>query len=486
MVKIEAVLYARVSSKEQEKEGFSIPAQIDLLNKYARKKNIKIIKEFVEAESAKEAGRTKFNEMIKYIKKNKNISAILVEKTDRLYRNSEDPIYIFSLGIDIHFVKENKILNKTSNSNDLFIHDINIALARRFINNLSEETKKGVQRKIEEGYFNAKPPYGYKKIDKKISVIDINAANFVKRAFELYAKADISLKNLRKILYEEGYIYRTNYPKISVGQLEAMLKNEEYMGFIRHHGKLYEGKHQPIISNRLFNQVQLAFKKDNKPKTQKDRIFLYSGLIKCEECGRAITSEIKRNKFIYYHCTGNYGKCKNKKNYVREEIIDEQIKQGLEKVVIDDSLSDYLNKILEESYKDLNIITKEKHNYIKKEISQIKTRQDKLLGLYIDGDINKEIWNEKNKQYTEQIIELEKQISSYKGSNFDYINKGKNIIELAKCAYRLYHKQNTEEKRKMLKILFSNTTLNGRNLSYEYNMPFSFFVKISKNKENYP
>lgn len=88
--RIKAVIYARVSSEEQKKEGFSIPAQLDLLHDFARKNNIEIIKEFEEAETAKQAGRHKFNEMLKFLKKNKDVKNILCEKTDRLYRNFKD------------------------------------------------------------------------------------------------------------------------------------------------------------------------------------------------------------------------------------------------------------------------------------------------------------------------------------------------------------------------------------------------------------
>ena len=102
-----AVLYARVSSDRQEKEGFSIPAQIKLLHEYAKKNNILIVEEFVESETAKKAGRTQFNNMVKYLKKNSTVRIILVEKTDRLYRNLKDYVTLDDLnGLAIHFCKE--------------------------------------------------------------------------------------------------------------------------------------------------------------------------------------------------------------------------------------------------------------------------------------------------------------------------------------------------------------------------------------------
>ena len=74
-------LYARVSFERQEKEVFSIPAQIKLLREYASKNNFKIVEEFVEAETAKRAGRHQFNKMITFLKKIKALRQFLSKKT---------------------------------------------------------------------------------------------------------------------------------------------------------------------------------------------------------------------------------------------------------------------------------------------------------------------------------------------------------------------------------------------------------------------
>ena len=85
-----AVAYARVSSKDQEREGFSIPAQQKLLRQYAREHGLVIVQEFVDVETAKQAGRGGFGEMLAFLKATPTCRIILVEKTDRLYRNFRD------------------------------------------------------------------------------------------------------------------------------------------------------------------------------------------------------------------------------------------------------------------------------------------------------------------------------------------------------------------------------------------------------------
>jgi DNA invertase Pin-like site-specific DNA recombinase len=102
-----AVLYARVSSKDQEREGFSIPAQQKLLRGYANENGFTILEEFTDIETAKEAGRGQFGRMLKFLQANPSCRAILVEKTDRLYRNPRDWVSIDDMRLDLHFAKEN-------------------------------------------------------------------------------------------------------------------------------------------------------------------------------------------------------------------------------------------------------------------------------------------------------------------------------------------------------------------------------------------
>jgi predicted site-specific integrase-resolvase len=66
--RLTTVIYARVSSKEQEKEGFSIPAQLKLLHQYATDHGFPVLQEYIDVETAKRAGRTGFTEMVGFFK----------------------------------------------------------------------------------------------------------------------------------------------------------------------------------------------------------------------------------------------------------------------------------------------------------------------------------------------------------------------------------------------------------------------------------
>ena len=225
--KIKAIAYGRVSTAEQENEGFSIPAQLDLLNEFAEKNNIELVKIFTEAETAKDVGRHQFKEMLKFLKANNDVNMVIAEKTDRLYRNFYDYIDldVDKTGYSVCLVKEGTILTQDSSSHEKFMHGLKVLLAKNFIDNLREETQKGRKKKVETGFFIGQVPYGYQKINKNDSILHPQKSKFVKRAFEIYAQGNISLKNTVQQLYNEGFIYTPSHAKISSGQLEKMLKN---------------------------------------------------------------------------------------------------------------------------------------------------------------------------------------------------------------------------------------------------------------------
>ncbi|NJL71956.1 MAG: recombinase family protein [Candidatus Competibacteraceae bacterium] len=117
----QAVMYVRVSSQEQEDEGYSTDAQERLIKEYAKKHGYKIIKTFEDVETAKRAGRSEFGKMIAFIEEQDGrCQHILAEKTDRIYRNIKDWVIIEDLGVDLHLVKEGKIISSTAPSNDKF------------------------------------------------------------------------------------------------------------------------------------------------------------------------------------------------------------------------------------------------------------------------------------------------------------------------------------------------------------------------------
>jgi site-specific DNA recombinase len=110
-----------------------------------------ITKEFLDTETAKTTGRPEFAAMVGYFKQHLECRVLLVEKTDRLYRNFKDYVTIDELKLEIHFVKENVILSDQSRSSEKFVHGIKVLMAKNYIDNLSQEVRKGLRTKAAQG-----------------------------------------------------------------------------------------------------------------------------------------------------------------------------------------------------------------------------------------------------------------------------------------------------------------------------------------------
>ena len=162
-----AVIYARVSSKEQEEQGYSIPAQLDFLQNYAKSKGLEVIKIFTESMTAKDAGRIEFNKMLKFAQKQRYGCHVIIEKNDRLLRNEDDEALLIKLAvkqglIDLHLPKDHLILNRDSTPHEIFMFHMLCGMSCMYPRNLSREIKKGLDKKADLGDYPFKAPIGYK------------------------------------------------------------------------------------------------------------------------------------------------------------------------------------------------------------------------------------------------------------------------------------------------------------------------------------
>lgn len=485
-----AVLYARVSSDEQERQGFSIPAQVKFLREYAQKNNIAIVREFTESETAKKSGRKEFNAMVKFLKSSKDVNAILVEKTDRLYRNPSDYGLIDESQFEIHFVKEHEILDENASSHQKFVHGLKVLIAKNFIDNLREETRKGLKEKAEEGIFPNRAPYGYKNVrnDRGKSVIEVDETRtlFVKRAFEIYSKGDISIKDTASQLYNEGIFYRTYSPRITPGALEDMLKNPFYTGVFRFRGEIMQGTHVPIISKILFERVQRAFKKDGKPLYRKHQ-FLLGNFITCGDCGCSVVGEIKKQKYVYYRCTWAHGKDKcNNLKYYSEKFLLEQLADAVKAVEIDEELKkEIINAVIQLNKQEQNF---QQDNLQRLNLEAEKIRQE-IRAVYqdkLDGVLSTEQWQEENEFRQQKLSMIKTKMEAFDNTNQRFMDDINSTLELLNGLYDVYLQISDEQKVDLLKTLLSNCVLKSGKLSWAYKKPFCYLVERADFKNIYP
>src|SRR3984893_6407173 len=471
----EAVIYARVSSKEQEREGYSIPAQRKTLMGYAPENDFRVIREFVDVETAKCAGREQFGEMIAFLRNNPKCRTVIVEKTDRLYRNFRDYLALEDLDVEIHLAKEGQIINKDARSQAKLIHGMQTVIARHYIDNLREEVCKGMREKAEQGIYPSRPPLGYKnnKLEHTIE-IDSPATPIAKRIFELYATGKYCLASLRKQIQAEFG------KKLAKGYLHRLLKNPFYGGFFVWEGKKYQGTQAIFIDPAIFQRTQEILNSSHRPKLHRHE-FAFSGLLTCAFDDCAVTAEIKKGRYVYYHCTGYRGKCALP--YMREEAVGEQLGPVLKNIHIPDEVLGSLQDSLAEDSEQVRQESAAQRIRLEQRLAAVRRRLDQVYLDKLDGKISEEFWEQKNAEWQEEAIGLALALRAFSTANPDRLLTANRILELANKAYSLYLGQNAAERGKLLRIVLSNCATDGVSLYPAYTKPFDLIFERAKTEE---
>jgi site-specific DNA recombinase len=466
-----AVVYARVSSKEQEKEGYSIPAQLKLLREYAKANGFVVVEEYVDVETAKEAGRASFGEMIAYLKAYPSVRVMLVEKTDRLYRNLKDWVTVDELEVEIHFPKEGVVLSRNSRSTDKFMHGIKVLMAKNYIDNLSEEARKGMQEKAEQGIWPTVAPLGYRNIvgsdGKKIIEPDPVSAPILSRLFEWYATGVLSLKEVADKARAIGLVYRKSGAAVPVSTVHAVLRNPLYMGEIEWKGRTYPGKHVPLVSREVWERVQHVL--DGRHAKKHRRVkheFAFSGLIVCGHCGCSMVGELKKDRYIYYHCTGYKGRCDEP--YVREEILEKQFSEMLGRLEV----LAWVRDALRASHADEKREHEAAMGRLRAEYDRLQARMHAMYVDKLDGKVDGAFFERMSAEWQAQQDYCLREIERHQTADRSYLEEGVRLLELARSAQRLFAGQGAREKHRLLNFVVSNSTWKGKKLEVTLRQPF--------------
>ena len=309
-----ASCYIRVSTEEQTE--YSPASQLKAIKQYAKIHNYSIPDEFIFIDDGisgrNTAKRTQFNRMIYIAKqKPKPFECILLWKFSRFARNRQDSIIYKTmlrkeLGIDVISITENIGDDKIS----ILIEALIEAMDEYYSINLAEEVKRGMKEKAMRGEHCSVAPFGYKMIDKKLTV-DYDKSLIIQKIFKLYSDG-IGCRNIAQWLNDNGY--RTNRGNLFENRtIKYILNNPTYIGKIHwntldsNNTVFVNGKHTSIISNEdwINAQSRFLYNKSKYKKYSRDAAlvkFDFQGIIRCSTCGATL---VKNNKGI--QCN-NYSK----------------------------------------------------------------------------------------------------------------------------------------------------------------------------------
>jgi len=481
---IKYFLYARKSTEDEERQVMSIEAQLVELKEYAKRERIEIDKEFIESKSAKTPGREAFNEMIKKIKESKEPIGILAWHPDRLARNSIDG------GQIIYLIDTGKIASLRfptfwfePTPQGLFMLQVAFGQSKYYSDNLSENVKRGRRQKIRRGEWPGLAPIGYINNQKTRNIEpDPIKVRVIKKAFEEFATGKHTLKSLGKRMQFLGVESKT-HKSLCKATLQRMLTNPVYLGLIVHNGEIYEGRFQSIISKELFDKVQQVLKQRAKPrKSKRQHYFPFRRLLRCGECGGAITAQFAHGNggiYRYYRCSKKLGKCSQP--YLREDLMAQQLKKIISSLMLPETWLFNMKKQLEKWKEETtqNII---------EILSKIETKQnifqqklDKLVSLYLDGLLDKETYQTKREELIKQKISLEERKKKLRKEKVAcWLEPLEDFVNTLFQAKKLAQSDNLEEIKQFFEKIGTNHRLLDKKVIFSLKKPFNL---ISKYKE---
>jgi site-specific DNA recombinase len=419
-------------------------------------------------------------------------NGIICWKLNRLTRNPIDGgelTWLLQQGIILQIFTFGRSYYPTDN---VLMMSVELGMANQFVRDLSVDTKRGLKKKAEDGWYPVPSVMGYKNTpDKKkgYKTIEVDEERFhlVKKMFEMVLSRKYSASRVYDIATKEWKLTRPNGKKLNKSTWFNMLHQPFYYGDFKYNGKWYKGKHKPMITKARFQEIQSILRKNTTIDRSVKHSFPYTGLMNCGVCGRTITAENKTKyqkngvvrHYTYYHCTApNKTVCPQR--VTNESVLDSEVMKFLETIEIP---PDFAKWAIEELYaNNPNKIALEDQILAnkRKELGRLRVRLDNLIDMRASGELSGNQFIEKRAQAEKQIGELEDELTTKSKESESSLARIKKNLNIASEIRQKFTKANSNDTKKMLlRELCSNLTLKDQELAIQKDRTILMLTKIN-------
>ena len=475
---------ARVSSREQEREGFSLDVQVDALNAYAQRVGGEILHLYRVAETAsKYQMRTTFHQMLADARKRADeIDALLFYKFDRAARNLFDFVELERLERD-YGIRFLSVCEPVENTAAGKMHRRMLAdIATYYTDRLADDVRDGLARRVQSGLIACKAPYGYVNVRRQdgrsVVEIDPEKAAIVKRIFKLYAYEGQTLEGVCRKLADEGLSFSAKRPKWYASHIHRMLLSRVYIGEVPHRDQWYPGVHTPLVDRDTFERVQTMLGKGYTTHTHT----YAGGLIRCGHCGRIVTGEQitkkkTQKKYTYYRCSG-YNRAGHPRDRVTEAALDKQVLAMFDRLRVGDpALRVWVEKVLKARTVEERQAAKKDAAELERQLARLGDQRDRLLELRLAGEIDAEDYARQATKNRDEQARLRVRIEATDRNQEEKTDVAVKTFELTQNLREKWVRADFPVKRRLLEILWLNCKLVGENLAYEWRKPFDVLAE---------
>ncbi len=479
-------IYARKSTESEDRQVLSIDSQIQELKEFAVHQGLGIPFVLTESKSAKSPGRPVFNSLMAKINKGE-LDTVLCWKLDRLARNPVDG------GALIWAMEEKKLQtiytpqNTFRNSgNDKFWMQMEFGMAKKYVDDLSDNTRRGLRTKLKQGWRPGQAPFGYlNDKEKKTIVRDPERFEIVRAMWDMMLSGLYTPHAIRKKAAEEWGLRQrpTRTSKggpISPTTVYMIFTNPFYYGGILFDGELHKGAHEPMVTKDEFDRVQsiLSSRSRQRPKRL---AFTYSGIMTCGECGAAVTAENKykllrttgtRKKYVYYHCTKHKPGIKCSQRVIEERELEQQVVAFLKSVTISKPFLTWALGLLQTFEDDERERDRKIAASLEKRIAGCQQEVSELLNMKLKSLISDGEYLRKKNELMNESVGLKQQLGNLLSSNGSGIRKCRQVFEFSESALRRFQSGSPETKRELLGQICSNWILRDKTVLISAQKPF--------------
>jgi len=477
-----AVSYLRVSTREQayrggEREGFSIPAQREANKHKAASLGAIVVKEFVDrGASAKTANRPELQGMLEYVAENP-VDYVIVHKVDRLARNRADDVEINQAleKAGVRLVSTTESIDETPSG--MLLHGIMSSIAEFYSRNLANEVMKGMTQKARGGGTISRAPLGYRNIrtvdsegrEARTVAVDEQRAPLMRLAFTLYATGEWTVAALAEHLAKRGLttLATPRVPSASIdeGKLNKFLLNPYYKGCVSFQGALYPGKHQPLVDERTWQQVQDILAAHVNGERTRDHPHYLKSTVYCGTCGSRLLVEISKSRsgvyYPYFMCAGRHGKrtnCKQKAVLIDE--VEKRIEEHYEHIALNPDFRLEVEAMLIEELKSARAGSEAELRDLQRQRDKLERERDKLMQAHYEGAIPVELLKREQDRIAKGLLEITTKLEAT-NLHFDIVEGNlRTALDLGQNCAQAYKSAPDHIRRQFNQVFFQRILVN--------------------------
>lgn len=491
------VIYARKSSEAEDRQILSIPAQIMELQKLAKSRGLVVARVFEESQSARRPGRALFNELVDLIDKQK-VSGVLCWKPDRLARNMIDGGRVIdALDRDVlsEIISPAKSFRNTSD--DKFMLNLEFSMSKKYVDDLSDNVRRGNRAVLQSGRVTGTVPIGYLKESPTDrlrgrgagrTVRDPERFPLVVELFKRFLSGAYTVPELY-LFARDTLGLRTRgtrrFPPgpVSIPGLYTLLRNPFYAGFLTHGGEVYQGDHEPLVTKEEFDRIQQLLRRRDAPRP-KTHEFLLRGLLRCGGCGLVVVGEEHWNRrygirYVYYRCGRRRtpGNIRCTEPYVREGEVEREIGEALRRLSIPGTLLTWTLAQIDALSERVQATDRAAELALERARDGKHRELERLLQLCTRGILSENEYVNSRMNLLSEIERLDGELKNpgRRGSEIDARLKA--TLTLAAAAERVFKEGEPTERRELLGTVAERILVEQRQVKVILRRPYRLLVE---------